>query len=152
MKIPTLDMTYYVLRARPSCEHLAQEELRKGGYFAYLPTFKKLKRVGPHRARSLEPQPLMAGYLFLMTEKGATVAWGEFRDEFRFPHIGRPLCGSAGPLKVKDEIVVKIHVEEVEGLFDDKMPKSKDRRRDRIRDLKELFAAMEAAEQEKIAA
>jgi hypothetical protein len=152
MKLPTLDMTYYVLRARPSCEHLAQEELRKGGYFGYVPTYLKLRRVGPHRDRSLVPTPLYRGYLFLMAERGSTVAWGEFHDEWRYPHVGRPLCDLNGPARIDPATVVSIHVEEVERVYDDKVPEARNRRRNRIRDLKELFAAMEAAEREKIAA
>jgi hypothetical protein len=152
MKLPTLDMTFYVLRAKGGCEHLAQDELRKGGYFGYVPTYKKLRRVGPHRERSLVQTPLYAGYLFLATERGATVAWGEFRDEFLYPHVGRVLCDSMGPARIDPAKVVEIHVGEVDGAYDDKMPKARDQRRNRIRDLKELFAALEAADREKMAA
>jgi hypothetical protein len=152
MRIPTLDQVYYVLRTKGGCEHLAQDELRKGGYFGYVPTYKALRRVGKTRERCLIARPLLTGYLFLATGTGATVAWGDFRDADTYPHVGRPLQGSQGPLRLNSQVVVDIHIQEVDGVFDDKMPKARDQRRNRIRDLKELFAALEAADREKMAA
>jgi transcription antitermination factor NusG len=77
----------------------------------------------------------MPGYLFLAESR--LIEWGLLRDERRFPHVGRPLCSTVGPLHIPARIVVKIHQDEVDGKFDETGATKKSNRAK----LEEQFAA-----------
>lgn len=119
MKLPTLDTNWYVLRARVRSEAQAADELRQGGYQTYLPWRRvrvSIRRYGPAKETT---KPAMPGYLFLAEEKYKPIEWGLLRDELKFPHVGRPICGQYGPLRIPAKLVVKINEEEIAGLYDE---------------------------------
>jgi transcription antitermination factor NusG len=119
MKLPTLDTNWYVLRTKVRAESLAEEELRLGGFQAYVPRKRVQKLQGKNRIKIVRDVPLMPGYAFLATPIGRPVEWGVFRDERRYRHVGRPLSGLHGPLRVYSQVVIQIHIDEMEGKFDE---------------------------------
>jgi transcription antitermination factor NusG len=119
MKIPTLEQTWFVIRARAGCETLAADELRNAGHDHYLPMRRVKSFIRRQRLIRNTQRPLMPGYLFLGAGKGVQIDWGRLRNERLYPHVGRPLRGTDGPLRIPAKIVVDIHCNEVDGLYDE---------------------------------
>lgn len=119
MQLPSSDSIWYVIRAKAGWEHLAARELREGGFETYLPQRRVKNFIRRQRLIINHYQPLMPGYLFLGVQQGRTVDWGRFRDDVAFRHVGRPLRGSMGPLRVPALMVIAISLEETAGVFDE---------------------------------
>jgi transcription antitermination factor NusG len=119
MKLPLADKNWYVLTARVGLECRAADELRLGGYHCYLPMRRVRDFIRRHRLITNQQRPLLPGYVFLATEKATWVDWGHLRSERLFPHVGRPLQGSCGPLAIPGELIVRINEDEIAGEFDE---------------------------------
>lgn len=117
MKLPTLEFPWYVIRAKAGSEHLAADELRVGGYQAYLPCRRRRRFKRRQRIFDEYHEALMPGYLFLAESR--QIDWGLLRNELTYPHVGRPLRGHDGPLRIPARLVVQINIDEIAGLFDE---------------------------------
>jgi transcription antitermination factor NusG len=93
----------------------ASEELRLGGYQAYLPRRRLEKFNRQQRVLSIREEPLMKGYLFM----AEPADWGKLRDEEKFSAVVGPLKGSEGPLEIRAGEVAGILFAEMDLQFDD---------------------------------
>lgn len=120
MKLPSPDKDWFVIRAKPRSEAIAADELNDGGFETYLPV-RRVRGFLQRRRRLIVEfhKPLMPGYLFLATERHCTVPWGWIRDNRLMRHVGRPLHGSDGPLRIPAKLVIQISVDEMNGEFDE---------------------------------
>jgi transcription antitermination factor NusG len=119
MQIPSIDRDWFVVRTKPGCEALAADELRIGGHETYLPRRRIKNFIRRQRLLTDQTRPLLPGYLFLATPEGRTVDWAHILHDVAFRHVGKPLRGLLGPLRVPGAIVCQIHVDEVAGKFDE---------------------------------
>lgn len=120
MKLPSPDANWYVVTTKSRSEAIAAEELNDGGFETYLPV-RRVRGFLQRRRRLIVEfhKPLMPGYLFLATERHRTVPWGWIRDNRLMRHVGRPLHGSDGPLRIPSQLVIQISVDEMAGEFDE---------------------------------
>jgi transcription antitermination factor NusG len=119
MKLPSQDASWFVIRAKAGWEHLAAEELTAAGFEAYVPRRRKKNFIRRQRLVINHHEPLMPGYLFLGAGKGQAIDWGRLHDDIAFRHVGRPLRGAVGPLRIPAGLVIAISVDEMDGKFDE---------------------------------
>ena len=119
MQIPSAEKDWFVCRTKPGCEQLAADELRAGSYETYLPRKRVKSFIRRGRLMRDQTKPLLPGYLFLASPQGRAVDWAHILHDTAFRHVGRPLRGLLGPLRVPGSIVCQIHVDEVAGKFDE---------------------------------
>lgn len=119
MKLPILESRWFVVRTQPNAERLATDELRIGGFNAYLPIRRVRNFVRRQRVIRDHEEPLMPGYLFLAEPRTGRIDWGRLRNDIKFRHVGRPLRGAQGPLEIPSRIVVKISEDEIAGKYDE---------------------------------
>jgi len=82
---------WVVVLAKPSCEEVAERNLRQSGYRVYLPRYRKLLRPhGSDRRGQPSMRPLFVGYLFVSDWRG----WPEI-----------PITGVAGLMRTAGRVV-----------------------------------------------
>lgn len=116
MKLIDPTLPWYVITCRTGCEERAWLELRTGGFDAYFPRRRRKvfnRRVRIHRTVEDAALP---GYVFLA---GSGIDWGRLHDDRHFEHVGRPLRGADGPLRVPGAVVLQISIDEMAGKFDE---------------------------------
>jgi transcription antitermination factor NusG len=119
MKLPSAEKDWFVARCRVGTERLAADELEDGGFEIYLPQRRVRNFVRRQRLMTNQHQPAMPGYLFVATEKGCQIDWGHLRDNSSFRHVGRPLRGLYGPLRIPAAVIIAISVDEMNGKLDE---------------------------------
>ena len=102
---------WYVANTHPKLEKTALENLKRQGFAAYLPRYRKVRR----HARRVEKiaAPLFPGYLFISMDVAAT-RWRAIRSTIGVRHL---VCQGDAPTPVPEGVVEDIQAhEDQEGL------------------------------------
>jgi transcription antitermination factor NusG len=119
MKLPSPEKDWFVARCRVGTERLAADELEDGGFETYLPQRMLKNYITRNRLIVKRHVPAMPGYMFVATGKGCQIDWGHLRDNSSFRHVGRPLRGMYGPLRIRSADIIAISVDEMNGKLDE---------------------------------
>ena len=99
---------WYVVYTHPNAEAQALENLKRQGYAAYLPRYRKWRRHA--RRREVVAAPLFPGYLFVRMDLSCT-QWRSINGTFG---VNRLVCHGDVPAAVPEAVVENLRAREDE--------------------------------------
>lgn len=116
-KAAAVNPDWYVVRARPAAEYLAESEMRRVGMDTYLPQYKRTSRHRRSKRIIVRMFPLFLGYLFTPARTLNLSALADCDGVARTDPIIADQFGR--PLPLPDALIAKIRGNEECGAFDD---------------------------------
>ncbi|CAA6605026.1 Transcription antitermination protein nusG [Rhodospirillaceae bacterium LM-1] len=102
-------MRWYAVHTQPKGERLAQDNLTRQGFDAYLPLYSKKRRHA--RKTDFVPAPLFPRYLFVNMDTEAT-RWRSIRSTYGVVHL---VCQGETPVALPEGVVEAIRARHDEG-------------------------------------